>query len=104
MISPPAAKMRLRAASVTEGAQTELGDLEDAEVVGDGSDDDGGFASTASAGHLADKTRDRHRGVVDARHKETLQHNLVEGGVSSSGQEAVGLDEEGQVDILRNWS
>jgi len=90
--------------SDAEGADLELGDLQETNVIGDGTDDNSGLVGTCISLHLADQAGQRHWWTVDARHKETLQDDLVEVGAGAAGQEAVGLDEETKVDILGDWS
>jgi len=50
--------------------------------------------------HLSDKSSKRKWRSVDSGHKQSLEDDLVEGSIGSSGQKAVGLDEETEVDIL----
>ena len=61
---------------------------------------DPGLVLSAISLHLSDESSKRKWGSVDSRHKQSLEDDLVEGGIGSSGQEAVGLDEETEVDIL----
>jgi hypothetical protein len=72
-----------------QAGNRQLGDLEEAVVVSDGSDNDGGLAILTS--HVAGNTGNRHGGAVDARHKEALQNDLVEGRVRAAGKESVEL-------------
>merc|ERR1711953_299085 len=103
MISPPAAKMR-GSFSDTEGAKLEFWNFQDAEIVGDGTNNDSSLTFTATSTHLADETSQRKWWTIDARHKESLQDNLVELSISTSGQESVSLDQETEIDIIRDWS
>merc|ERR1719410_2332413 len=86
-----------------EGELIESDDLttggQEADVIGDGTDDNSGLVGTGVSLHLADQTGQRHWWAVDVRHEETLQDDLVEVGAGAAGQEAVGLDEETEVDI-----
>lgn len=84
----------------SESANSELGDLKKSDVVGDGTNNNSGLVLSALSLHLSDESSKRKWGSVDARHKQSLKDDLVEGGICSSGQEAVGLDEETEVDIL----
>ncbi len=72
-----------------QAGDRQLGDLEETVVVSDGSDNDSGLAILA--GHVAGNTGDRHGGTVDARHKKTLQDDLVEGRVRAASEESVQL-------------
>lgn len=81
-----------------EGADGELGNLDEADIVGDGSDEDGGLFLLAL--HEVCETRERQRRVVDAGHEQPLEDDLVELGTSSPGQEAVELVEE-RSDVAR---
>merc|ERR1719350_2557753 len=83
-----------------ESAKSHLGNLEDPQVVGDGSDDDGDLVSVASLLHVPDQPSDGEGRAVDLAHEEPPQDDLVELGLGPPGQEPVELDEEPQVDIL----
>jgi len=72
-----------------QASKGELGDLEETVVIGNGTNDDSGLSILT--GHVAGNTGNRHRGAVDARHKKTLQDDLVEGRVRAAGEEAVEL-------------
>lgn len=65
-----------------ESCNRQLGDLEEAVVIGDGSDNDNGLVLVALAGLLAggggNDARDGHRRTVDAGHEQTAEHGLVE--------------------------
>jgi len=85
-----------------QASKGELGDLEEAVVVSDGTDNDGGL--TILTGHVASNTGNGHWGTVDAGHKETLQDDLVEGRVRAAGEESVelfwiGEKKEGKVTV-----
>jgi len=82
------------------GAQRQLGDLVKTKVVGDGADHDCGLTIAARLLHHARDASDGHWRPVHAAHIQTLQDNLVELGLGSTGQEPVELDQEAQVDIL----
>ena len=60
-----------------QGSHGQLGDGQEAVVIGDGSDHDDGLA-LVGLGHVRGDARERNRGTVDPRHKETTQNDLVE--------------------------
>jgi hypothetical protein len=84
----------------SESANSELGDLKESDVVGDGTNNNSSLVLSAISLHLSDESSKRKWGSVDAGHKQSLEDDLVEGGIGSSGQEAVSFDEEAEVDIL----
>jgi hypothetical protein len=73
----------------TQASNRQLGDLEEADIISHGANDNSGLALLAS--QVASNTRDGHWGAVDARHEETLQDNLVEGRIRTAGKESVEL-------------
>ena len=79
----------------TESSNAELGDGQEPVVIGDGANNNN------SALILLAKVRDNSGhgdgGSVDARHKESAEDDLVEGGFGSAGQESVQLHEELEV-------
>lgn len=82
--------------SDTESANLEFRDLEEAEIVGDGSDNDDDLVLLGLTGlDQAANALERDDGSVDARHKQTLQNDFVEFLVSTAVQEAVQLKGEG---------
>lgn len=74
-----------------------LGDGLKALVVGDGADNNDD--AILLLGVFADG-RQRDDGAVGAGHTQTLQNDLVEGGVSTARQECVQLDKQTQVRVL----
>lgn len=75
-----------------EGADAQLGHLQQTQVIGDGANDDGDVALGSLA--LLQQTRDALQGddwTMDSAHEQALQDDLVELLVSSSVQEAVEL-------------
>ena len=80
-----------------QAGKGELGDLEETVVIGDGANDNSGLAILT--GHVTGNTGDRHRGAVDAGHKETLQDDLVEGRVRAAGEESVELLDGKKVEV-----
>jgi len=62
--------------SETESGNGDLGDLEEAVIVGDGADDNDGLAALVALGDLRLDARKGHRGFVDAGHKQAAQDNL----------------------------
>merc|ERR1719281_657272 len=84
----------------SEGTDGHLWDLEDSDVIGDGSNNDSDLVSISGLFHVANQTGDGERGTVDLAHEEPLQDDLVELGLGSSGQEPVELHQQPQVDVL----
>lgn len=78
--------------STGKGSYLQLGDGEDALVVGDGAHDDGDLAFSAFVFHQSGHTRDRNGGTINAGHEQTTQDDLVELGIRSTGQESVQLE------------
>lgn len=66
-----------------QGGDGHLGDLEQADVVGDGSDNDDGLVLVTIL-QVGLDTRQRDGGTVDAGGKEAAQDNLVEGRVGTA--------------------
>ena len=75
--------------SDTESADSELGDLEETDIVSDGTDNNGGFAFLAL--HEIYELGEGERGAGNFGHKQSLEDNLVEFAVSAANQEAVEL-------------
>jgi hypothetical protein len=73
----------------TKSSNGELGDFQKTGVVSDGTDNNDSLSLLCLG--VANNAGDGDRGAVDARHKETLENNLVEVGVSTTSQEAVKL-------------
>lgn len=63
--------------SEAQGSNRQLGDGQEAVVVGDGTNHNHGLALLGLSDIRGD-TGERHRGAVDARHKETTKNSLVE--------------------------
>ena len=82
----------------------DLGSLKEAVVVGNGADyDDGPLVVLRGVGGDAGEGDGR---AVDARHEESAEDDLVEGAVGATGEEAIELHQELQVDIVatgENW-
>lgn len=74
-----------------QGAQLQLGDLQDAGVIGDGADDHGDRVLAGALLQEAGDALQRDRRLIGAAHKETAQHDLVELLVGAAVQEAVQL-------------
>ena len=81
-----------------ESGDGELGEVQQALVVGDGTDNNDG--ALVVLGGVGDNARQRHRGTVDLGHKQAAEHDLVEAAVGAAGQEAVKLHQELEVDIV----
>lgn len=58
------------------------------------------FALPARKLHFPDHPGKGERWPVGAAHEQSLEDNLIEGGVGSSGQEPVQLDQQPQVNVL----
>jgi len=76
--------------SESQGADGELGEFEESDIVGDGGNADSDFIFS-SLKVLGD-SRNRDGVSVGSRLVKSLEDGLVEGGVSSSGQEFVELN------------
>ena len=72
----------------------DLGNFEEPEVIGDGSDDDCDLALAAVLLHVASQRSEGHWRPVDPGHEETLQHDVVELGIGTASQESVKLKNE----------
>eukprot|EP00657_Telonema_sp_P-1_P012978 TRINITY_DN990_c0_g1_i9.p1 TRINITY_DN990_c0_g1~~TRINITY_DN990_c0_g1_i9.p1 ORF type:complete len:193 (-),score=81.55 TRINITY_DN990_c0_g1_i9:107-685(-) len=79
-----------------------LGGIEHADVIGDGSDHDGHLVLLAS-GELGQLGKGE-RGTVHLAHEQTLEHNLVEGGVHAASHEAIELHQQANVRVLAHGS
>jgi len=90
-------------ASAGGGGESQSGDVglgegQEAVVISDGTDDDdGALLALLDVGDNAGQGDGR---AVDLGHEQPAEHNLVEGGVGSAGQEAVQLHQELEVDIV----
>lgn len=67
----------------TQSSDSDLGEGQEAVVIGDGSDNDDD-ALLALLVDVADDTGQRNGGAVDLGHKETSEDDLVEAGVRSA--------------------
>ena len=74
-----------------ESGHGELGDLEEADIVSDGADDDGD--SVLLLAEVLHESRDRDRGSVHSRGHESSHDGLSEDGVGSSREESEQLRE-----------
>jgi len=70
-----------------KGSNRELGEVQETRVIGDGTDNNNGLAFLV----VLDDARNSDGRTVDTRHKETLQDNLVEVGISTTSEETVKL-------------
>lgn len=89
--------------SEAESSDGNLGDLEEAVVVRDGTNDDDSLLLVA----VLDVRRDAGEGhgrAVDAAHEQPAKDDLVEGGVGAARKKAIELDEHLEVDIVALWS
>jgi hypothetical protein len=77
----------------TKGSNREFGDLQHARVVSDGTNNDNSL--TLRVLGVTNDAGDRDWGSVHTGHKETLEDDLVEVGVSTASKEAVELDKVG---------
>lgn len=78
--------------SDAQSAYLQLRDVEDASIVGDGSDNDGDGVLRGALLHETGQTLQRNRGLVGAAHKQTTQDDLVELLVRATVQESVELE------------
>ena len=81
-----------------EGADGHLGDVEDAGVVDDSADNDGGVIKTLL--HVGVDAGEGHDGAVVLALHEALEDLLVEGGGGATAEELVELHKESEVGIL----
>lgn len=86
--------------SYPQGTDLQLGQLVDADVIGDGANDDCSLALPASLVHVANHTCKRHGNTVAAAHEEPLEDDVVEFGICTSCQKPVELHQQSEVDIL----
>lgn len=106
--------------SEAEGRDRELGDGQDAVVIGNGADDDDSLALVGFGGVL-DDAGERDGRAVDPGHEQAAQHDFVEVGISAAwgilyqhrreeqahsgcrkhtGKEAIQLHQNLQIDVL----
>jgi hypothetical protein len=69
--------------SEAQGSDVQLGNVEEAVVVGDSANNDDGFLLATVLG-VGNDAGQRHRRPVDAAHKETAEHDLIEGRVGTA--------------------
>lgn len=81
-----------------EGRNVDVGDLEEAVVVGDGANNDDSALLTLL--DVRGDARERDGRAVDAGHKQSAEDNLVEVGVGTADKEPVKLNEKLQVDVV----
>ena len=83
----------------------ELGDLQNAVVIGHSSNQNDRLSLVCLSGVLVRGGRNqagkRHWWAVDFAHHQSAQDGLVELGVGAAGEESVELDEEGEVGVGR---
>lgn len=73
--------------------------VEETDIVGDLTNDDSGLLGLSV--HVSDQTTKGHGRAVDTGHIHSLQDNLVELGISTTGQETVQLRREKERDRER---
>ncbi len=83
-----------------KSTQLNLGDVKDAEIISDCSNNDSGLALTSLGLHLTDKSGQRDRLTVGSAHKQTSEHHLVKLGIRSASEETVQLHQESEINIL----
>lgn len=66
-----------------KSSDRQLGHVQETVVVGHRSNDDNGL-SLVGLGDVRSDTRERDRGAVDSRHKQTTQHDFVEVGIRAA--------------------
>ena len=84
----------------SEGTDGHLWDLEDSDVIGDGSNNDSNLVSISSLLHVTSQAGNGERRAVNLAHEQPSEDDLVELGLGPSGQEPVQLDQQPQVDVL----
>lgn len=67
----------------TQSSDGELGDDQEAVVIGDGTNNNDGLALVRLV-DVGSDARDRNRGAVDARHEEAAENSLVEVGLRAA--------------------
>lgn len=82
-----------------ESSDRQLGHCQETVVIGNRANDDNGL-SLVRLGDIRGDTRERDRGAVDSRHKQTTQHDFVEVRIRAACEETVELHENLQVDVL----
>ena len=88
------------AAAHWQSTHLQFGHLLDTNIVGYSPHDHSCFALPARKLHLPDHLGKGERWPVGAAHEQSLEDSLIEGGVGSSGQEPVQLDQQPQVNVL----
>ncbi|GMR48628.1 hypothetical protein PMAYCL1PPCAC_18823, partial [Pristionchus mayeri] len=83
-----------------ESGNGDLGNLEDALVIGDGGKRNNDLVLISGLSQIARDAGNRERSAVLAGHEQASEHNLVELGSSTSGEVLVELDEDAEVRIL----
>jgi len=79
-------------ASEAESGHRYAGELDEADVIGDGSDDDDGLSLVA--GRRSDLLHDSRKGdrrAVDLGHEETFEDDFIEVGICAPSQETIEL-------------
>ena len=74
---------RAGGAGEAEGSDADLGDGQEAVVIGDGADDDDGLLLVAVL-EVGSNAREGDGGAVDAAHEQATEHDLVEGRVGTA--------------------
>jgi hypothetical protein len=67
----------------TEGSNRQLGDVQKAVVIGDGTDNDDGLALVGLA-DVGDGAGERNRGAVNSGHEQATKNGLVEVGLGAA--------------------
>lgn len=83
-----------------ESGDSDLGDLVQTSVVGDSAGNNNNLTLVILGLDGAGDARDGDGGSVDLGEEQRSQHNLVELGVGTAGEESVELDQQLQVDIV----
>jgi len=87
--------------SEAESSNTDLGDLQETVVIGDGTNNDN--CSLLLLAGVRNNSGDGDWWSVDAGHKQAAEDDLVEGGFGTAGQEAVELHKQLEVHIVALW-
>jgi len=79
-------------ASEAKGSDCDTGEFDEADVVGDGSNDNNDLSLVGGGlSYLLCDARKRDRRAVDLGHEETFKDDFIEAGICAPGQETIEL-------------
>jgi len=81
-----------------KGTDSELGHFIETGVISDGANEHGNLVLLAL--HVSGQAGESQRSTVNPRLEKPLQHDLVEGGIRATGEEAIQLHKQSQVRIV----